>query len=376
MKILFISADLCDGGAQRVMSVLSKEMAQRGHDTHMLVFYKTSHDYRIDPHVKLEIMCEDYGLYKRWTGLRRAIYIRRYLKRIRPDIAIGFLQAGYALYLASFGMHFLKVASLRNSPEKLKRQRGLKAVLERRWFLAADTVVLQTLEQKNYADRKGWHNTVVIPNPVSENIKRNPEYNCAKQCKRIVMAGRLHGQKNYPMALKAFQIVRKRYKDITLSIYGVGTLKDDLQSMICSMGLADCVKLCGWSDNLVAEYRKYDLYLLTSDYEGMPNSLMEAMGAGLPCIATDCPTGPADLIEHGKSGFLVPMNDEGKLSETIIYVMEMDRERRKQIGDCASQFILREFNRSRIARMWEVHLEKMLAALFKTGGIDEGNKSC
>ena len=57
------------------------------------------------------------------------------------------------------------------------------------------------------------------------------------------------------------------------------------------------------------EYGKYDLYLLTSDYEGMPNSLMEAMGAGLPCIATDCPTGPSELIEDGKSGFLVPVGD-------------------------------------------------------------------
>ena len=360
MKIVFLIADMCDGGAQRVMSVLSKGMVLHGNNIHMLIFYKNDRDYEIDRHVKLEIMCENYQLYKQWTGLKRTMYIRRYLKKIRPDIAIGFLQAGYALYIASLGMHFLKVASLRNSPEKLERQRGLRAVIERRWFRAADSVVLQTKEQKDYADKKGWHNTVVIPNPVTESMWDIPAHKYAGQCRKIVMAGRLHKQKNYNMALKAFQIVRKKYEDATLSIYGAGEMEYELREMIVSMGLSDSVRLCGWSDNLSKEYGKYDLYLLTSDYEGMPNSLMEAMGAGLPCIATDCPTGPSELIEDGKSGFLVPVGDYKRGAEIIIQVMAMGKEERNKIGDCGRQYIIKKYNSDRISVLWEKHLIKIL----------------
>ena len=110
-----------------------------------------------------------------------------------------------------------------------------------------------------------------------------------------------------------------------------------------------------------AEYQKGDMYLLTSDYEGMPNALMEAMALGMPCIATDCPTGPGELIKHGESGLLIPINHESELISAVKEMIDMTCDKRKRMGMSARKKILENYNSDVIADMWMRLFEKISA---------------
>ena len=109
----------------------------------------------------------------------------------------------------------------------------------------------------------------------------------------------------------------KDYPNIKLDIFGTGEIKEELLAEIEEKGLQNNVFLKGWTTNTVKEYCEHDIYLMTSNFEGMPNSLMEAMAVGLPCISTDCETGPSDLIDDGVNGYLVKVNNATELAEKI-----------------------------------------------------------
>ncbi len=360
MRIAFLSADMCDGGAQRVVATVSGELAEKGHEVYLLIFSASRRDYKINEKVKIEIMKNRYEDYQKMSGIRRLFYIRKYLTKVKPDIGVGFLQAGYALYMASPGLPICKVASVRIAPGVINRYKGVRAAINRYWFKQADAVVLQTEGQREYAVKHHWKNITVIPNPVDEQAIRSADHIYDRECKRIVMAGRLVEQKNYELALRAFRKVIKRFQNIELSIFGAGADKERIQKRITELRLEKNVYLKGFSMNLLNEFAKRDLFLMTSDYEGMPNSLMEAMAMGLPCIATDCPTGPADLIEHKKNGFLVPMRDEEALAEQICEVLAMDSKKRGRVGMLAKESIKSRYDGRQIASQWEKLFERII----------------
>ena len=185
MKIVFLSADLCDGGAQRVISVISGKLADKGLDIYLYLFCQDERDYPINEKVILEIMCEDYAAYCKLSGLQRARRIREYLKRVEPDVAIGFLQAGYALYISSAGLNIKRIASIRNNPEKIDKSSGLRARINKFWLSHADALILQNNSQKKYAEIKKWKNTVVIPNPITDKVVSNTTYNYREKCTRM-----------------------------------------------------------------------------------------------------------------------------------------------------------------------------------------------
>lgn len=361
MRVVFLSADLCDGGAQRVISVISGKLAEKGLEVYLYLFCRSEKDYPIDERVILESMCHDYATYCKLSGLQRVRYVRKYLKRIQPDIAVGFLQAGYALYLASAGLKIRKIASIRNNPERIDQSKGLRAWINRFWIRHADALILQNDSQKKYAAEKKWKNTIVISNPINDKLVLNDSYNYREKCTRMVMAGRLTGQKNYLLAIRAMKKLCEEYSDLTLHIYGEGSEKEYLLQMIEQYGLSQNVFLHGWTDDLSAEYQKGDMYLLTSDYEGMPNALMEAMALGMPCIATDCPTGPGELIKHGESGLLIPINHESELISAVKEMIDMTCDKRKRMGMSARKKILENYNSDVIADMWMRLFEKISA---------------
>jgi glycosyltransferase involved in cell wall biosynthesis len=148
-------------------------------------------------------------------------------------------------------------------------------------------------------------------------------------------AGRLSEQKNHKMMIDAVKIVANKYNDVCLRIYGVGELEGQLRSYINELSLENNVKLMGRSYELYNVYKNADLYVMSSNYEGMPNALAEAMAIGLPCISTDCRTGPRDLNDDETNGFLVPCNDANALAEKIKAIFEMSSQEQKRMGEAA-----------------------------------------
>lgn len=165
------------------------------------------------------------------------------------------------------------------------------------------------------------HKAKILPNPISNELASiNKIYN--QTVKTIVSAGRLVKQKNYPLLIGAFAKVHEKYPHLQLHIYGEGELSLDLQALIDQLGLRSSAVLKGRSNELWQEFSRADIFVLSSEFEGMPNVLLEAMAIGLPCISTDCPTGPAELIKNGWNGILVPNRDEDKLTQAITYMVE------------------------------------------------------
>ena len=216
MKILFVSGNLTNGGAQRVVSVAATSLAEKGHDVSLLLFSRNEKEYPISDKVKITSIRGSFEEYCAVSTFARAKFIRKYLKGLKPDVAVGFMEGGYALYISSFGMKFKKVASARIDPEILLNLRGIKAKINRLWFKSADAIVLQTESQMKRVPLVWSKRSVVIENPVSDKALIAEKQNYCI-CRNFVMAGRLEKQKNYPMVFRAVNIVKAKYPDIRLS---------------------------------------------------------------------------------------------------------------------------------------------------------------
>ena len=359
MKILFMSGNLCDGGAQRVISVVTSALAEKGHDVSLLLFSRNEKEYPINDKVKISSMCDSYADYCKTSSMERVRFVRKYLKELKPQAAVGFIEGGYALYLSSSGMRFAKVASARVDPKRLMQAKGLRAMINRMWFRSASAVVMQTKAQVDHVPQGIAKRSIVIANPVSDRalaIKKQ-DYDT---CRRFVMAGRLATQKNYPMVFEAVQRVKQTYPDVHVDIFGQGEEESQLKAMLHEMALEENVTLRGWTEDTVGEYAAHDAYILSSDFEGLPNALMEAMAVGLPCISTDCDTGPADLITDGENGYLIPVNDAAALADRMIKLMDMSAEERKHMGESARHNLSENFNSERITEQWEQLLTRLV----------------
>ena len=360
MRVVFVSGNLSNGGAQRVISVVASSLAEKGHEVFLYLYSRSDQEYPISPKVKITSMQDDFRSYQEMSGISRITSLRSYLKKVNPDVAVGFLEGGYGLFLSSFGMKFKKVASARYNPRIVIAKKGLRRKLNKLWFAAADALVVQTNSQMDLITPQMRRHGVVIENPVSDYALESKCDTYREQCRSFVMAGRLETQKDYPTALRAMKIVKEKYPDIHLDIYGKGKEKESIEQEIKKLGLNNNVTLCGWSQNTIDEFRKHDLYLMTSDSEGMPNALMEAMAVGLPCISTDCETGPSDLISDGENGYLVEVGDAKGLAGRILDIIEMPLEERVKMANAAHATMRDSFNSVVISRKWEQLFYKLL----------------
>ena len=139
--------------------------------------------------------------------------------------------------------------------------------------------------------------------------------------------GRLDEQKGFDVLINAFKEVYNRHPEYKLKIFGNGLEKNKLQELINKLGLSENVILCGANQDAIFEVAKSKIYVLSSRYEGMPNALIEAMAAGTACISTDCKFGPSELINDGKNGLLIPVDDVRTLSEKILFLIKNDSAR-------------------------------------------------
>lgn len=319
------------GGAERVMTVLANQFVMRGIETTIITRQETDCVYPLDHRVKVlstAVSCAN----KLVRNVKRNMLLRRLIVESNPDVVISFMTSmniQAALFMA--GLKYPLVISERNNPETdISRRDKLFVKL---LYPRCQGFVFQTEDAKNWFPESIQKRGTIICNPISENL---PERKAVQKGK-IVNVGRLTRQKNQRMLIDAFGAYHARNESSTLTIYGVGPDEQALRSYIDECGLFDSVKLAGFSRNVMEEIADAELFVLSSDYEGMPNALIEAMGIGIACISTDCPCGgPRTLIEDGKNGVLVEVGNATKLAEAMDKVLsddgwrtELEREARK-----------------------------------------------
>lgn len=342
MRIAFFIDNMSMGGAQRVVSVLSSHLAAEGHEVSIVI--RQAHfgiAYTPDSAVKIVILeketadlmpvklsfhnarkfiakhsdtFSEINIY--YDEAERAL---TYFRKNPVDIIFSFLMdTNISAALCAKKLGIRTVIAERNFPDcpmpgYLKHLRNFA-------YRKADVCVFQTEEQilafPSAVQKKGE----VIPNPIKEDL---PEPFTGKRNHTIVNHCGYKAQKNTALLINAFAKVSAKYPEYSLDLYGYGELRDQLQEQINALGLAEKVRLRPFEKEIHKLILPCAMFVMSSDYEGMPNALMEAMGIGLPVISTNCKGGGAKaLIRNHENGLLVPTGDVDALAKAMEFYIE------------------------------------------------------
>ena len=330
MKITFFIGHMGYGGAERVISLLANDYCRRGWDTDIVMLLSRDLAQRLEPGVRLVDLSLGGGSYlKRAPSWLRQI--RGYLKREKPDCVVSFIGRINALVLtAALGMNIPIVVSERNDPRHDGRGKGMLAFCDA-LYKTARAVVFQTNAEQECFSEAVKAKSVIIPNPVStEGVSRREPEGFS-----VVTAGRLAEQKNQKMLMNAMALVRREIPEASCTIYGEGELRQELESYVREKGLENTVFLPGHALDIHEKIADASAFVLTSEYEGLPNALIEAMMLGIPCVTTDYP-GSEEVVEDGVTGLIVPRRDAGALAQKLI-ALARDRELGENLGEKARQ---------------------------------------
>ena len=342
-RILFAIPQLTGGGAERVVSVWANELSAKGYDVSILVFSVSNEDYVTDSRVKVVAMAPNLELYRGMSYGQRYRWFRGFLKETKPDYIIPFLPAAQVwMMLCSRGLPARRIETIRINPWKIGVAKGMERLLWRHCFRSCHKIILQASDQAPFFSLKEQKKSVLVPNPISEIYLDHYKACLSERPVEFIAVGRVVPQKNYAMMIKAFGLACKKHADLRLRIFGAGTPEytERMQRLIEEEGLRERVFLMGRTQYIEEEYQKSDVYLMTSDFEGLPNALMEAMASRLVCISTDCRTGSRDLIDDGVNGCLVPVGDEAALAQKIELVLAMPGQERERMAEAARTKIM------------------------------------
>lgn len=206
-------------------------------------------------------------------------------------------------------------------------------------------VVLTQADQKDW-EEAGCTNVVCIPNPCALDGQETPR---AAREKVVLAVGRLHEQKGFDLLLQAWQPIEAKHPEWTLRIVGEGPKRTELETQIASLGLKH-VCLAGRAEDMAKEYATASLFVLSSRYEGLPLALIEAMWSGVPCVAFDCPQGPAELLADER-GWIVPDGDIHALSDGMEYAITHTAEAQERAGK-AHVYARDTYSEKRIMPRW------------------------
>lgn len=350
VKVMLTISLLTGGGAERVVSVWANELVERGYDVSILLASRSEKEYPLSKQVKVHTIAPTFQEYKKLHWLKRLAQRRRILRDVKPNYLISFLPYIQILsMLTAFGLGIKRIETVRISPWHASMNQNIGKWLWRLCFVTGYKTILQSSDQASFFSKYIQKKSIVIPNPLSEIWLSNYKKRQALRVRRFIAAGRISQQKNYAMMIQAFAMAcsthtgDERHNDLILDIFGSedGLGTKHLKDMIMSLNMEGKITFRGRTMELHQEYLDSDIFLMTSDYEGMPNALAEAMASGLICISTDCKTGPRDLIDDGVNGFLVPVGDVDAMAQAISRAIDMPMELRDKMSASAREKVLK-----------------------------------
>lgn len=347
MKIVYCLDNLYDlGGIARITLVKANALSEiEGNEVYLCVLdSKKISQLPINNNVhviSLEINYADgwsnrllMHLYNVVLKCTHFFTLHQSLKRIQPDVVITTGQKG---------CHLLQWLPVKSEPMKIReyhftrnfmdfqchsRLSLMKNKLEKLYdrvtcFYGYDKIVVLTQEDK-ILNWEGNDKVVVIPNPITA------KYNKLSTCNNKVMiaAGRLHEQKNFASMIRVWQHVYEQHPDWYLHIYGEGWLRGNLEEQIRNSKYPNSVILMGKTDKMLEKMGEASTYIMTSEFEGLPLVLLEAMSVGLPVVSYSCPCGPKDIVDDGVDGFLLPVHDEVSMAQKLCWLIDHDEERK------------------------------------------------
>jgi glycosyltransferase involved in cell wall biosynthesis len=334
-KVALFIPNLEAGGAERVTVLLANGLAERGYCVHM-VLTENRGDFLDDLGTGVRVV----NLASK--GVLRAIpRLATYLRRERPQVLLSALDHANAAAIAANWLSFTKtpVVAAVHAPRRNAAQygNGISGRLLRfavNWmYRRAHTVICVSkgVAEEIIGIGVPCQRVRVIYNPVVHQqiyeLARQPvehHWFVPGTCKTLLAVGRLAPQKGLPMLLRALRTVRER-DDIRLTILGEGGERVRLEVLVKELGLESCVCMPGLVKNPYAYMAHADLFVLPSAWEALPTVLIEALAVGARVVATDCISGPREILQGGRYGTLVPVGDAAALAAAITAALQAPR---------------------------------------------------
>ena len=353
MNIVFTISQLSGGGAERVVSLLSGCFVEKGNTVTIITFLDKERVYPLNEKVRLEeLKCSS----ERFIGTISQIRaLRKKIKNIRPDVIISFLPVVNMITLvADLGLNSKVIVSERNAPYQNPRKKVVRVMRDFLYHLS-DGFVFQTMDARDYFGKYAIERGTVIANPLTGTL---PEPYKGIRKKKFVTAVRLDPQKNLEMLIDAFSRFEKLYPDYTLEIYGEGSQRSYLENKCKEMNVENKVVLKGFSKNLHENILDASAFIMSSNYEGMSNSLLEALALGVPVISTDHPIGGARMfIKNGNNGILTKVGDTDEMFNALLFAAN-NPEKMQAMADEAIR-IRQQISVEKIVSQWMSYIEKV-----------------
>ena len=361
-KIAFHLNCLEQGGAERVVTNLANQFAENGYQVIIATEWYGENEFQPDSRVRrvhVGLKEEDKKKNHFIQFYLRVKYLNKFLKEEKPDILIPF--ARKAIYRGLMAAYFIKIPvliSIRTDPAGHYEAKS-DIIQIPLLFPRADGCVFQTEGAREFFAPRLQKNSRIILNPIHPKYSGIPKP--AKRNKTVVQSGRLVDFKNQPMLIRAFVELHRKHPDYDLKIYGGDSFdgtKEILETLIAENNAQDYIHLMGASDTLEKDLTDAALFAFTSDWEGLPNALMEAMALGLPIVATDCPCGgPRTIMKNESDGLLIPIMDQKALEEGINRLIE-DPVLAERLGTEARK-IADKANGNAVFEQWRDYIEEL-----------------
>jgi len=360
MHIAILLGSLARGGAERVVVNLIDFFISKGDQVTLVTQFEVSEEYPLNPKAKRYIsgLTDEEMTQGRLKNFKlRHEKLRNIWLEVKPDLIFSVIgKNNFMAISTSRGLNIPVVTSVCAVPELEYYNKSME-FLAKTYLVKSDVLIVQTSQQRSYFPSWIQKKSILMKNPI------NPVFTSieieGKRDNTIVSVGRIDENKNNRMLIDAFSDIASDVPEWNVYIYGDGELRDELIAYVDSIGMSDRIFLPGRIENVPDTIKNAGIFVLSSDTEGSPNALIEALCLGLPVISTDCPCGgPADLIEDGVNGLLIPVGDTAKMQDSLQKLIS-DFQLREKMSEQAIR--TRDiYNPERVCSEWRELFKKLV----------------
>ncbi len=351
MKVCFVIGAISGGGAERVCCNVANSLVEKGHQAEFITIGKAKNEYNLSE--KVNVRCVERKRRIKFAPLRVILKMRalkRALKNSNADVFVVFLPK--TIKAVFHYRKFIKAPIIATESSNPSTYDKRKVKYLTKCFKYADgSIFLNDFAKDFYAKRVGLKNPVVIPNAVNEGFDKQPF--CGERRKVILGVGRHSEVKNFPLLINAFNLIKDEFPEHVLEIYGKGPLTEEYIKQVKELGIEDRVFFPGFCNDIKEKLYGASAFVLSSNYEGMPVALIEAMALYTPCVSTDL-GGGFDLIKDGENGLIVPKGDSKALSNALRKILG-DSSFAEQLALSAGK-IKEDLKPEKIYKAWEDYL--------------------